>query len=59
MRWGTGSVSGDVTRAAVLAPLARRGPLSRAEIAELLRSARDGDPAAVALLELAAPRQKG
>ena len=36
MRWGAGSVSGDMTRTAVLALLARRGPLSRAQIAELL-----------------------
>ena len=36
MRWGTGSISGDMTRTAVLALLARRGPLSRAQIAELL-----------------------
>jgi predicted NBD/HSP70 family sugar kinase len=36
MRWGAGSISGDGTRTAVLALLARRGPLSRAEIAELL-----------------------
>lgn len=36
MRWGAGSISGNMTRAAVLALLARRGPLSRAEIAERL-----------------------
>lgn len=36
MRWGAGSISGDMTRAAVLALLARQGPLSRAEIAERL-----------------------
>ncbi|WP_051451023.1 ROK family transcriptional regulator [Actinospica robiniae] len=36
MRWGAGSISGDGTRTAVLALLARRGPLSRAEIAESL-----------------------
>lgn len=36
MRWGAGSVSGDMTRTAVLALLARRGPLSRAQIAEML-----------------------
>lgn len=36
MRWGAGSVSGNMTRTAVLALLARRGPLSRAEIAERL-----------------------
>ncbi|MBW8803164.1 MAG: hypothetical protein AUG49_02985 [Catenulispora sp. 13_1_20CM_3_70_7] len=36
MRWGAGSISGDMTRTAVLALLARRGPLSRAQIAELL-----------------------
>lgn len=36
MRWGAGSVSGDMTRTAVLALLARRGPLGRAQIAELL-----------------------
>ena len=36
MRWGAGSVAGDMTRTAVLALLARRGPLSRAEIAERL-----------------------
>ena len=36
MRWGVGSISGDMTRTAVLALLARRGPLSRAQIAELL-----------------------
>jgi predicted NBD/HSP70 family sugar kinase len=36
MRWGAGSVSGDMTRTAVLALLARRGPLSRAQIAERL-----------------------
>lgn len=36
MRWGAGSVSGDMTRTAVLALLARRGPLSRAQIADLL-----------------------
>jgi len=36
MRWGAGSVSGDMTRTAVLAVLARRGPLSRAEVAERL-----------------------
>ena len=36
MRWGAGSVSGDGTRTAVLALLARRGPLSRAQIAEIL-----------------------
>ena len=36
MRWGAGSVSGDMTRTAVLALLARQGPLSRAEIAERL-----------------------
>src|SRR5438034_781563 len=36
MRWGAGFVSGDMTRTAVLALLARRGPLSRAQIAELL-----------------------
>ena len=34
MRWGAGSVSGDMTRTAVLAILARHGGLSRAEIAE-------------------------
>lgn len=33
MRWGAGSVSGDMTRTAVLALLARQGPLSRAQIA--------------------------
>jgi predicted NBD/HSP70 family sugar kinase len=37
MRWGSGSVSGDMTRTAVLALLARRGPLSRAQIAEQLQ----------------------
>ncbi|NUR61845.1 MAG: ROK family transcriptional regulator [Catenulispora sp.] len=37
MRWGSGSVSGDMTRTAVLALLARRGPLSRAQIADLLQ----------------------
>jgi predicted NBD/HSP70 family sugar kinase len=36
MRWGAGTVSGDMTRTAVLAVLARGGPLSRAEIAERL-----------------------
>jgi predicted NBD/HSP70 family sugar kinase len=36
MRWGVGTVSGDMTRTAVLALLARGGPLSRAEIAERL-----------------------
>ncbi|NUP53448.1 MAG: ROK family protein [Catenulispora sp.] len=36
MRWGAGSVSGDMTRTAVLALLARRGPLSRAQIADAL-----------------------
>lgn len=36
MRWGAGSVSGDMTRTAILALLARRGPLSRAQIAERL-----------------------
>ena len=36
MRWGAGSVSGDMTRTAVLAILARHGGLSRAQIAELL-----------------------
>jgi predicted NBD/HSP70 family sugar kinase len=36
MRWGAGSVTGDMTRTAVLALLARQGPLSRAEIAERL-----------------------
>lgn len=36
MRWGAGSVSGDMTRTAVLAVLARQGPLSRAEVAERL-----------------------
>jgi predicted NBD/HSP70 family sugar kinase len=36
MRWGAGSVSGDMTRTAVLAILARHGGLSRAEIAEQL-----------------------
>jgi len=36
MRWGAGSISGDGTRTAVLALLARRGPLSRGEIAESL-----------------------
>jgi predicted NBD/HSP70 family sugar kinase len=36
MRWGAGSISGDMTSTAVLAVLARRGPLSRAEIAERL-----------------------
>lgn len=36
MRWGAGSISGDMTRAAVLALLARQGPLSRAEVAERL-----------------------
>ena len=36
MRWGAGSVAGDMTRTAVLALLARQGPLSRAEIAERL-----------------------
>ena len=36
MRWGAGSVSGDMTRTAVLAILARQGGLSRAEIAERL-----------------------
>jgi predicted NBD/HSP70 family sugar kinase len=33
MRWGAGSVSGDMTRTAVLTLLARQGPLSRGEIA--------------------------
>lgn len=33
MRWGAGAASGDMTRTAVLALLARQGPLSRAEIA--------------------------
>ncbi len=37
MRWGAGSVSGDMTRTAVLALLARQGPLSRAEIATRLQ----------------------
>jgi predicted NBD/HSP70 family sugar kinase len=36
MRWGAGSVTGDTTRAAVLALLGRHGPLSRAEVAERL-----------------------
>jgi predicted ArsR family transcriptional regulator len=36
MRWGAGSVAGDMTRTAVLALLARQGPLSRAQIAERL-----------------------
>lgn len=36
MRWGAGSISGDMTRTAVLALLARQGPLSRVEIAERL-----------------------
>jgi predicted NBD/HSP70 family sugar kinase len=36
MRWGAGSVAGDMTRTAVLALLARQGPRSRAEIAEKL-----------------------
>ena len=36
MRWGAGSVSGDMTRTAVLAVLARQGSMSRAEIAERL-----------------------
>ena len=36
MRWGAGSVTGDMTRTAVLALLARREPLSRAQIAENL-----------------------
>jgi predicted NBD/HSP70 family sugar kinase len=36
MRWGAGSVTGDTTRAAVLALLGRFGPLSRAEVAERL-----------------------
>ena len=36
MRWGAGSVSGDMTRTAVLALLARQGPLSRGQIAERL-----------------------
>ena len=36
MRWGAGSISGDMTRTAVLALLARQGPLGRAEIAERL-----------------------
>ena len=36
MRWGAGSVSGDMTRTAVLAALARQGSLSRAELAERL-----------------------
>lgn len=36
MRWGAGFISGDMTRTAVLALLARHGPLSRAEIAERL-----------------------
>lgn len=36
MRWGAGTVSGDMTRTAVLALLARGGPLSRAEIADRL-----------------------
>jgi predicted NBD/HSP70 family sugar kinase len=36
MRWGAGSISGNMTRAAVLALLARQGPLSRAQIAERL-----------------------
>ncbi|HEU5352830.1 MAG TPA: ROK family transcriptional regulator [Actinocrinis sp.] len=36
MRWGAGSVSGDMTRTAVLALLARSGPLSRAQVAERL-----------------------
>lgn len=37
MRWGAGAVSGDMTRTAVLAILARHGGLSRAEIAEQLQ----------------------
>jgi len=36
MRWGAGSISGNMTRTAVLALLARSGPLSRAEVAERL-----------------------
>jgi predicted NBD/HSP70 family sugar kinase len=36
MRWGAGSISGNMSRTAVLALLARQGPLSRAEIAERL-----------------------
>jgi predicted NBD/HSP70 family sugar kinase len=36
MRWGAGSISGNMSRTAVLALLARRGPLSRGEIAECL-----------------------
>jgi predicted NBD/HSP70 family sugar kinase len=36
MRWGAGTVTGDMTRTAVLAVLARGGTLSRAEIAERL-----------------------
>jgi predicted NBD/HSP70 family sugar kinase len=36
MRWGAGSVSGNMTRTAVLALLARREPLSRGQIADLL-----------------------
>lgn len=36
MRWGAGSISGNMTRTAVLALLARRGPLGRAEIAQRL-----------------------
>jgi predicted NBD/HSP70 family sugar kinase len=36
MRWGAEPVSGEMTRTAVLALLARQGPLSRAEIADRL-----------------------
>jgi predicted NBD/HSP70 family sugar kinase len=36
MRWGAGSISGNMTRTAVLALLARQGQLSRAEVAERL-----------------------
>jgi predicted NBD/HSP70 family sugar kinase len=36
MRWGAGSISGNMSRTAVLALLARSGALSRAEIAERL-----------------------
>ena len=46
MRWGAGSVSGDMTRTAVLALLARQGPLSRAEIAAQLELS----PAAVTMI---------
>lgn len=36
MRWGAGSLTGDTTRAAVLALLGRHGPASRAEVAARL-----------------------